>query len=483
MTSFKSTFLSGTFYIGVAKYTGILCQLIITAVLARILTPDDYGVIAIAMVFIFFFNTLSDIGIGVAVIQRKELTDDDLDHLYSLNVYIGIVLSSLFFASARFISDYYGNVQLLHVCQLLSLLILFTCARTVPMNLLYREKEFRFIAFSNLLVNAGSGVAAIFAALSGWGVYALVLSQVMSSLLLLVIFFLRHRRHFHLRVDLTPFKRVFSYSAYNFAGTIFIYFMLSIDKLLVGKFTGARALGYYEKSYSLVFLPINNITFVITPVLHPLFSEFQDNLKELERKFLKIIRAMAYISFPLSVIFFFVSKELVLVFYGNQWYPAIPPFQIMSLAISFLILDTMVGSIYNAANETKRGFYTMLAMSVVMIASVVVAIWLYNTIIAVAYAFLFAKIVGTLLNYYSLTHGLEGKFRHFLVCIDKPIIVSVILGGLMFVVSRFADVQNVFAALLLKSAIGAVLSLLLVHLLSEYNLFQLVRTGVNYIRR
>lgn len=474
MSSFKKDLISGSFYIGIAKYAGIVCQIVITAVLARLLTPDDYGIIAIASVIIAFFNVLSDVGIGVAVIQTKDYSEKDLDHLYSLNIYIGLFLSIVFFASSGIISSYYNNEQLLSVCRLLSLLILFTCARTVPMNLLYREKQFKYIAFTNLSVQVICGVAAIIAALSGWGVYALVLSQVLSALLLFVIYTIKYRRHFYLKVDLAPLKRVFSYSAYNFLGTIFVYLTLNIDKLLVGKYVGSKALGFYEKSYSLVFLPINNITFVITPVLHPLFSEFQNDFKELAHKYFKIIEILAYISFPLSVICFFISKELILTFYGNQWYPAIPPFQVMSLAISFLILDTTVGSIYNAANQTQRGFFTMMSMSFVMIVSIVAAICIWNTILAVAYAFLFAKIFGTLINFYSLTCGLQVRFFYFIRCILKPIIVSLGVLTVMYILSIYLKTDSIIVALLVKAVVGILTSLILIQGVSDYNIIQML---------
>lgn len=478
MSSFRKDFLSGTFYIGIAKYAGILCQLIITAILSRLLTPDDYGVIAIAMVFIALFNTLSDIGIGVAVIQRKDFTDLDLDHLYSLNIYIGIVLSLILFLSSGFISSFYNNAQLLYVCELLSILVLFTCARTVPMNLLYREKKFKYIAFTNLIVHVLCGFAAILAALSGWGVYSLVLSQVLSAILLFFIYSFKYRRHFFFRVDVSPLRRVFSYSAYNFAGTIFIYLTQNIDKLLVGKFIGTKPLGYYEKSYNLVFMPISNITFIITPVLHPLFSEFQNDLKELERKFLRIIEYLSYISFPLAIIFFYTSKELILIFYGDQWYPAIPPFQIMSIAISFMILDTTVGSIYNAANETKRGFFTMLIMSCTMIASISIAIYFWNSIIAVAYAFLFARVVTTLINFYSLTHGLDGKFTDFLSCISRPAVVGILLFVVLYLITTFMQVDNIFISLIIKVTTGLAASLLLIQLISGHNLVTIAKEKI-----
>jgi PST family polysaccharide transporter len=470
MSTFKKDLVSGTFYIGIAKYAGIICGLVISAILARLLTPSDFGVVAIASVLMAFFNILSDIGIGVAVIQRKDLSDGDLNHLYSINVYIGFILSLIFFLSSGFISKYYDNEQLLGVCQLLSILIFITCANTVPMNMLYREKQFKYIAFTSLIVQLVSGLVAVIAALSGWGVYALVFSQILSAASLLVLYSLKYRRKFYFKVELAPLKKIFSYSVYNFMGTIFCYFTLNIDKLIVGKSIGATALGYYEKSYRLVFMPIQNITFVITPVLHPLFSEFQNDYEELGRKFMKIVSVVAYISFPLSVYCFFISKELILVFFGDQWYDAIPPFRIMSLAISWLMIDTMVGSIMNAANKTKRGFYTMVLMTSIMILSVIAAIQVWNSIIAVAWGFLLAKTIGTLINYYSLMVAIEHPYSVFLKQILKPLAVGVIMFIFMWILCVVVEIDNVVVSLIYKTFVAFIISAILVKAFSGFNM-------------
>ena len=479
--SLKKDFISGTFYVGVAKYAGIICQLIISMILARILTPEVYGTVAIATVFIAFFNIISDIGIGVAVIQRKDLSDYDLDHLYSINVYIGLILSLLFFSISGLISDYYAVDELLYVCQLLSLLILFTCLRTVPMNLLYKTKQFKYIAFTTLSVQIISGTTAIIAALQGWGVYALVLAQLMSSILLFIIYSFKCRRHFCLNIDFSPVKKIFSYSIYNFGSTLVCYLTMNIDKILIGKYTGVAALGYYEKSDRLVFMPISNITFVITPVLHPLFSEFQNNLDELYKKYIKIVEALAYISFPISVFFFFTSKELILLFFGNQWIDAIPVFRIMSLAVSFLLFDTTVGSIFLAANETKRAFYTMLAMLTIMVVSLVVAIYFWNTILAIAYAYLFAKISGSLLNYYSLMHGLNRSYFDFIKIIIKPFIIGAILFLFFYFLTRFLSIENIFLSIVVKSIMCVTISLGLISIISNYNIKYLYFTAKNKV--
>lgn len=478
MSTFKRELISGTFYIGISKYAGILSQIVITAILARLLTPQDYGIITIAMIFIAFFNVLSDVGIGVAIIQRKDLTKTDFNHLFSITVYIGIVLAVIFFCMSKFISNIYDNSQLLYVCRLLSLLILFTCLKIVPMNLLYREKKFKYIAFTNFSVQILCGLAAIVTAYWGWGVYALVLSSILSSLLLCIIYSFKYHCHFNLKIDFSPIKKIYSYSIYNFAGAIFIFLIQNIDKLLVGKYIGTKQLGFYEKSFNLVFLPINNITFVITPVLHPLFSEFQNNLRELSNKYFKIVESLAYVSFPLSVFLYFASEEIILIFYGNQWITAIEPFKIMSISVSLLILDTTVGAIYNSANETKRGFFTMLIMSAIMIIAICAAIFGWGTIVSVAYAFLIARMITTLINFYSLTHGLEGKFADFISHIYKPASIALILFILTFIYNTYIYNDNLLISLIIKFIVWLGTSLLLIQWIGGYKILKIINEVV-----
>lgn len=151
MTSIKKDISNGIFYTAVAKYSGIIVQLLVTAILARLLSPADFGLVAIATVFIAFFNILTDIGIGPAIIQQKDLTENDLDHIYSLTVYMGLLGGSAFYFISWGIADYYHNAQLLYICQLLSIPILMYSANIVPNGLLLRDKKFRFIATRTLL--------------------------------------------------------------------------------------------------------------------------------------------------------------------------------------------------------------------------------------------------------------------------------------------------------------------------------------------
>ena len=154
--SLKKELVSGTIYMAVAKYSGLAMTILITAILSRLLTPENFGVVALAGVMLALFNLLADIGIGPAVIQNKTLTAEDMNSLNTFNSYQGLVLGVAFFFSAPFIAEYYGNPQVTLVCQIMSVNILMGCVNAVPNNILYRQQRFKLITIISLSVHSWS---------------------------------------------------------------------------------------------------------------------------------------------------------------------------------------------------------------------------------------------------------------------------------------------------------------------------------------
>ena len=273
----KSQLFSGVFYTALAKYSGVLISLVVAGILARLLSPDDFGIVAVATVIIAFFNLLTDMGVSPAIVQHKSLTKDDLSDIFSFTVWTGIGISILFFASSWIIADYYQSDTLRILCQLLSVNLFFASATIVPGALFYRNKEFKFIAIRSFVIQISAGAAAVTAALCGAGLYALIINPIVSSVLIFVISFQRYPQRLRFTLGLKVLRKIFSYSAYQFLFNVINYFSRNLDKLLIGKYMSMSDLGYYEKSYRLMMLPLQNITQVITPVMHPIFSDFQND--------------------------------------------------------------------------------------------------------------------------------------------------------------------------------------------------------------
>lgn len=476
MASFKKELVSGTVYIAIAKYSGVLSGIVISAILARLLTPADFGIISIATVFIVFFSVLSNVGIGPAIIQRKDLSDDDLDSLFSFTFYLGVSFALFFFILAWPISFFYHQPLLVPVCHWLSLLVLCSCIQTVSLNLLYRDKEFKFVAFMSLVVSVLCGTLAIIAAYSGWGVYALVTSQVVSNCITCLIYLIKRPRKMKFHPDVTPLKSIFSYSSFNFLASIMNYFILNLDKLLIGKFIGPVGLGHYEKSYRLMFMPIQNITFVVEPVLHPLFSEIQNNYQEIADKYLSLLEKLGFISFPISVFCYFSSTELILLFFGNQWVPAIDPFKIMALSIGLQMLSMTLGAMFNATNSTKLSFYSALLTASIMMLTYTSAIIIWGTILSVAYAFLITSVLTALIALWMFFHHIHCPFVKFFTKMTKPILSAMLVAFALLSLDAIAKDFNMIIILIAKSIVLALILLVLGKILYGINPIKLFST-------
>lgn len=473
--SIKRDLTSGVFYTSIAKYSGIVISLIITSVLARLLTPEDFGLVAVATVIIAFFNILGDIGIGPAIIQHNDLDKEDLNQIYSFTIYLGVGLSIVFAFLAYPISKIYCDKALIGICQWLSMTIFFTCINIVPINLRYKNKEFKRIAFVTLGVQAVTGGCSILYAYYGGGVYALVLSSVLSSASLAIIYNYLAKLQFRCIIRFKSFRKIMSFSTFQFLFNIVAYFSRNLDKLLIGKYIDLVQLGYYEKSYRLMMLPLQNITYVITPVMLPVFSELQSDRKSLGQKYFKLIKLLAYVSFSLSIILFGCARELVLFVFGSQWEESIIPFQILTFTVAFQILTSTTGSIYQAVGATKQMFISGCWGAFFMATSFFITIFHWHTIEAVCYGYLVAQIANTTQCFWLLFKIIEIPITKIAELCIRPLVIS---GGLLlvyYIYSLHPLILPLFLSLVAKGVLGLVVSIVLIQLISPYNLIGLVK--------
>lgn len=468
MNNHKKELLSGVFYTSIAKYSNIVVQLVVTAILARLLTPTDYGVVAVATVFIAFFNLLSDIGIGPAIIQFKNLTKHDLNQIFSFTVYVGIVLSIIFILLSWGIAEYYHNPVLVPVCQLLSFTILFYCINIVPQNLLYKRKRFKFVAFVTLFMHIITALLAIFLALMRFGVYSLVVQQITSVFFIFVVFYFQDKLRFEYKIDVIPLKKITSFSIYQFLFNVINYFSRNLDKLLIGRYIGLAPLGQYEKSYKLMMMPLQNISHAVTPVMQPIFSDYQNNLSEMAFKYKQIFVLLCYIGFPLSLLLFFSGRELILLFFGSQWEEAIMPFRILALSVGLQMLNGTTGSIYQSANATKQLFISGCWCAFFMISGFVISIWGWGTINAVSIGFVVAQIFNSAQTYYLLFKTLKYPITDILISMIYPTIVSLLVGGLLFFIYPECNELPLLWSLIVKCVVSFVVCCLLYEIYGAY---------------
>lgn len=456
MSSLKQQMMSGVMYTAVAKYSGIVISLVVMAVLARLLTPDDFGVVAIATVFINFFNIFTNIGISSAIVQFKDLTKREVNEIYMFTVWSGLLLSVLFAASAPFVAAYYDDARLLPITLWLSLSLFFSSASIVPNSLFLKDKDFRFIAWRTLIIQLITGALSILAALMGAGLYTLLIQPILSNLLLYLISFKRYPQHLLLCTGIKSLKKIWGYSVYQFLFNVMSYFIRNLDKMLIGRYIGMAALGYYEKSYRLMSLPIQNLTYVVTPVLHPFLSDYQQSKERLGEINERIVRFLAFIGFPLSIGLYFCGRELVLLFFGDQWVASIPAFEILALSCGLQIIMSSSGSFFQSNNDTRSLFLCGMFTALVTCSGFLICILFFPTLEGFAWSMLVSYFLSFVQCYWQLyRHSLKCSAKPFIKQLVSPLTVALIMGVALWLVSLlFTASTSLWFSLCVKGVVG-----------------------------
>lgn len=476
MGKIKQQLFSGVFYTALAKYSGVLISLVVTGVLSRLLSPDDFGVAAVATVIIAFFSIFTDVGISPAIIQHKGLTEKDLSGIFAFTLWTGASISLLFFVASWSIASYYHSPMLRPLCQLLALNLFFASANIVPNALFYKNKEFRFIAMRSFIIQIGGGTAAVVAALSGAGLYALIINPIFSSILIFLISYQRYPQRLRMTMGIAPIRLIFSYSSYQFLFNVINYFSRNLDKLLIGKYMGMSLLGYYDKSYRLMMLPLQNITQVITPVMHPIFSDYQNEPERLATSYERIVRFLAFIGFPLSVFLLFTAKELTLIIFGEQWMASVPVFQILALSVGIQIILSSSGSMFQAANDTKSLFICGLFSALVSVSAMLAGIFWFGTLESVAAGICIAFTMGFIQSYWMMYRvTLKRSIGHFIKQLLSPLLVSGLLIAVFYPISTWTENLNLIISLMIKGVLFLAVLGSYIQLTGEYNLIEKIK--------
>jgi PST family polysaccharide transporter len=473
--SLKKEMIHGVFWTAVQRYSGYIVQLIVTMILARLLVPEDFGIIAIAIVLIQFLNIFTSMGIGSAIIQSRDLSERDLNMLFSFTVYVGSLLFVLFFFASYWISSFYGKYILVLICQILSVNLFFIALNVVPNALITKNKRFKFITKRTLSLQIISGILSIAAACMGMGIHSLLIAPVFTSIGVFVINFRQYPQKFYAKVDLTALKKIFSFSAYQFLFSLINYFSRNLDKLIIGKYLSLFDLGFYEKSYRLMLLPLDSITSVITFVIHPILSALQNEKEKLANHYNKIIKLLATISFPLGILLYFSAAEIIRIVFGGQWDNAIPVFRILALSLPFQMILTSNGGIYQAAGKTNWMFYNGLISSCLTVTGFIVSVFYFKNIEAVAWSWNITLSINMIISYFILY---KIVLRSSIVKMIKPLLVPFINALLIVLViattQRFYP-SNIYFLFSIKIVISLLISYLCISISGQYNINRIVK--------
>lgn len=370
------SFKSGVLYNALGKYSNVVIQLIVTSILSRMLTPKEYGLVAVVNIFLVFFQMIADSGIGPAVIQVKSLTKQDIQHIFALTIYVGVLLSILFGFLGIPLSYIYKNGIYVNLSVWLGLCVLFYSLSIVPQALLSKNLRFKNINISMMISNLVSAIVGITMAYLGFGVYSLIGMNILKATLLFIFYYSQERIEFSFKISKESVSKIFEFSKFQFLFNLINYFARNLDNLLIGSIMNSTALGYYDKAYQLSLYPNQVLSQVLTPAIHPIMSNFSSNKEKMSQVFITISRVMIVIGVPISAFLFLNAADIIFIMFGNQWEQSIPIFRILSLTIWLQMANSFLGTFFQATNNAKSLFRMGIITSVINITAIIIGITL-----------------------------------------------------------------------------------------------------------
>jgi len=336
-----------------------------TLIVARLLSPDDYGIVGMATVYLGFANLISEFGVGTTVITLRDLAEEDVAQLNGFAVLLGVAGFALSCVAAVPLGIFFKSPRLPWVVVAMSTTFIISSFQSVPAALLQRDLRFKLISVIDGMKAFAMAVVAVIFAAAGFRYWTLVIAGV-SSAIAGTALVLSQRRH---RIALprpSILNHVLRFSWHIITGRISWYTYSNSDFVVSGRILGQQALGSYTVAWNLATVPVEKITGILNSVTPALYSAVQKDKPALRRYMLTLLEGIGLITLPLSIGMGLVSREFVLVFLGAKWEPAIAPLMFLAFYASIRSLSPIIWAVLNVVGDSAYGMWSSITMAIVM---------------------------------------------------------------------------------------------------------------------
>jgi len=400
-------------------------RLVFSFILARLLGPENFGIVALATVYVTFITLFLDTGFATAIVQRETIDRTDIGSAMVMNLVLSCALALLTFGLAPYISKFFNTSQLTDVLRALALIAVAKGLSAVPSALLMRHLRFRILALGEVATGLAGGVIGVTMALAGADYWSLV-AQSLSTELLFAVVVLVVTRTVGDRPRWTNIVSMWRFSINAIGAHALSYSMRNADNLLVGRYLGVVPLAHYALSYRVMMLPLQSFTQAVNRVALPLYARKQSDLGYVQRNFLFTTRMVSLVTFPVMTAIAVSAPDLVPTLFGNAWRPAIVPMQLLALVGLRQSVQSLVQSVVIASGRTHWQFRMNLVWSVLAIAGFAIGVqWGIN---GVAGAYLAVDLLMAPMTVFYAAKILAFTARQYLATLVPPAIGSLMLA-------------------------------------------------------
>ena len=444
---FLSTILSKSF------------QFITTIILARLLLPADFGIIAISQIIIGIVSLFQDMGMTQALIQKKENIEESADTVFLFNIFWSLILYIAVFIAAQYIGAFFGNNEAVTVLRVLCLSFLFQPFNIISNALMKKEFYFKRLFNITLWPAIFSSLASIILAYFGFGVWALVLGILTGNLLNAVFAWLSISWRPAFKFNMGIVKDMLNFGGAISMQNVIIWFENTFDDILVGRWLGTPLLGVYRLGYNIAIIPASQIAGPINDVVYSTFVKLQDNKADLKRFFLYIIKYVSLITFPVGAFLFTASGILVTTVLGEKWSESIQVIQFVSVYGTIGSITFVIPTLCRAVGKPE-----LFLRYLIILLFVTVPVFVYAVpygLKAISFVHFAMAILFLPYNLSIGMHLLDIRKSEIMNALRVSIIISIVLGVFIYMAIYLLQFSNLINLLIIVISSAFLYSVLL----------------------
>lgn len=430
-------------------------RFIIQIILARLLLPNDFGIIGMISVFIAISQSIIDSGFSNALIREKKSTQEDYSTVFYFNLFISIILYVVLFFSANAISKFFNEPRLVSILRILALVLIINSFGLIQRTILIKKIDFKIQTKISIISSIISGIIAILLAYLGFGIWSLVFQTLIMQFLQSLLLSLTNRWTPSLVFSINSFKRLFGFGWKLLVSGLINTLYNNLYYLIIGKVFSAIDLGYYTNAQRLRDTASQSISTSVQKVGYPILSSIKDDEDRLREGYKKIIRTSVYITFPFMIGLATVANPLIRLIFGSNWINSIEYFQVLCLSGMLYPLHAINLDILQVKGRSDLFLGLEIIKKLIGVLSIVIVLYFKLGIMGLVWALVITSFISYFLNSYYSAELLNYSTLQQIKDI-APSFISSIFMGLIVYFSGLILPNNNLVKLLLQVFIGTI---------------------------
>lgn len=431
--SLKQKTFSGLIWTFIESFSVQAFGFIQGIILARLLMPSDYGLIAMTGVFFAVSYALVDTGFTSALIRKKDRTDIDYSTVYVTNVVLSFILCIILCLCSPFIADFYKEPELRPIVCVNAFLLFFGSFIAVQGARLSIQLDFKLKSRITVISTVSTGIISIVMAYLGFGVWSLILPNFFSVLMRGILYWIYQRWFPGFQFSWKVYKEFFSYGSKLMLTSLINAVYGNVYSLVIGKFYSSSHLGYYTKGHSYASLPTSVLSGILYKVTFPVLSKIQDDDARLEYVYRKMIRVAAYIVFPLMILLFVLARPLVLVLITEKWADCIIYIQILCFAMMWNPIHSLNLNLLFVKGRSE--LFLKLEVVKKIIGVIILCVTIPLGLVAMCYGQIVSSVLFLIINTYYTGKLINVGFFQQMKDLTPTLLYTFVMGGVVWILS------------------------------------------------